>query len=291
MKQSYGRKTEHGARLVAEIKEVADVIAEYFAKGRRMTVRQVFYQLVARNLCENTIKQYDRVCARVATGRLEGAIDWMAIEDPSRPFYLPYSVKDIEGALEDTIDQYRLDRQKTQPSRLEVWLEKDALSGILRPICEEFHVGLVVGKGSFSLTCRKKLSERLSWDGRPAVILFLADYDPAGFMFKDNIRDALELFGSPEFEIVHVALTKDQVLKYDLPPQMVKEGDTRALKWKKTQGDDVCELDAIEPGELEELLRKAIKQNLSIPKYRAMLRQEKQDKETLRSMIGKVMDE
>lgn len=182
-----------------------------------------------------------------------------------RGFYLAYSADSVTDALKDILAQYKLDRKKTQARHLEVWCEKEALAEILRPLCRKFHVGLVIGHGAFSITCRKELAERLTKDGRPAVIFYLGDYDPAGFMFRDHIQQSLELFGSPKFEICHVALTLDQVWAYDLPPQMVKTTDSRAGRWREHRGEEVCELDALRPGVLEELLRKAIEQNLSVP--------------------------
>jgi len=272
-------------KIQEEIDMAAEVIAGYYEQGYRMTVRQVFYQLVARNKIANSLWWYNRIVERVKMGRLDGVIDWDAIEDRARQPHLQYCVADIGQALEDTIAQYKLDRQEAQPKRLEVWCEKRAVEGILKPVCEKYHIPLLIGGGAFSLTCRKAAADRLSYEARPITILYIGDYDPAGITFRKNIEDSFDMFGVEDFEVVMIALTKEQVIEHNLPPQPVKQSDCRAEQWRETEGEDVCELDALGPDLLKEIIEEAISERLDDTAFGKMMAREVVDRITLKEMV------
>ena len=129
------------------LKTINEIIEEYHSQGYKLTLRQLYYQLVSRDIIPNKTEEYAKLSTVLVKGRMAGIVDWEAIEDRIRKPYLPYWSKNLPDALDDTIRQYRLNRQEHQPVYTEVWVEKDALSGVLKRVTEEFHVRLIVNRG------------------------------------------------------------------------------------------------------------------------------------------------
>lgn len=171
---------------------INDIIEEYQADNHIMTLRQLYYQLVSRDIIPNKQAEYSKISTLLKEGRLSGVVDWGAIEDRLRTPRIPYCNDSPEEAVEDTIRQYRLDRQEGQDTYLEVWVEKDALSGVLRRITDRYHVRLLVNRGYGSVTAMHDAYERISRQidmGKDCKILYLGDHDPSGI---DMIRDIRE---------------------------------------------------------------------------------------------------
>ncbi len=136
----------------AMLLKVNDIIEEYQDEGYKLTLRQLYYQLVSRDIIPNQQKEYAKLSKLLVNGRMGGVVDWDAIEDRLRQPHIPYWVNGIDSAINDTVEQYRLDRMKNQDVYIEVWVEKDALSGVLKIITEEYHIRLMVNRGYSSCT-------------------------------------------------------------------------------------------------------------------------------------------
>lgn len=143
------------------IEHIIDIVNEYADDGYILTLRQLHYQLVKSNWIVNHDTAYKKLGTILDDCRYGGLIDWDAIEDRGRVPYIPYSVTGVENALRDTIDQYRLDRQEGQKGSIELWTEKDALSGILRRTTSKYHIQLVVNKGYTSSTAIYNAYQRI----------------------------------------------------------------------------------------------------------------------------------
>lgn len=188
------------------VKSIIRIVNEYASDGYILTLRQLHYQMVANDSSYvNHDTAYKKLGSILDDCRYAGLIDWDAIEDRGRRPYIPYSVRDVEHALQDTVEQYRLDRQDGQENHVEIWSEKDALSGILKRITEEYHVRLVINKGYTSSSAAYNAYERCVKTilaGKKMTILYFGDHDPSGIDMIRDIKDRLLLFLSQGKQLI-----------------------------------------------------------------------------------------
>ena len=240
--------------------EVCKVLRRYQKDGFVMTIRQLYYQLVAANIISNNLKSYTSLSNLVSNGRMGGLIDWDMIVDLTRQSQSNTHFENIADALNGVANQYAVDTRVTQPTHIEVWVEKDALTGVIEPVCSELDVSFLSCRGFVSLSeIYRAVSERL----QPAierqqnvVILHLADHDPSGMSMTQSIRDQLHTFlPSKSVKVKRIGLNMKQVQKYQLPPNFAKPTDTRYKKYKAKYGAKCWELDALKPNVLQRLIR------------------------------------
>jgi hypothetical protein len=211
-----------------------------------MTLRQVYYQLVSRQVLENKKSEYMRLSTALVKARKECLIPWEWIEDRTRRPRDVSMWRDLQDFMSTVRNAYRRDVWETQGRYVVVWLEKDALSGIFEDITSQYGVTLIVGRGYNSWSVKKELADRFYCADKPAVVLYFGDFDPSGEDICRDLRESFAFFGLyPEPEIMKVALTKDDVIKYRLPPDFAKRSDTRARKFIEQNGDMAVELDAL----------------------------------------------
>jgi hypothetical protein len=245
------------------------IIATYLAQGYKLTLRQLYYQFVARDLIPNTQKDYKRLGSIINDGRLAGLIDWEAIEDRTRNLEsLAHwsSPSDIMGAV---AMQYRTDRWENQPHRVEVWIEKEALAGVFERICQELDVPYLSCRGYTSQSEMWAASQRLieyEEAGQEVVILHFGDHDPSGIDMTRDIRDRLALFGCGA-DVRRLALNMDQVHAYDPPPNPAKLTDSRIASYIRAHGRQSWELDALEPQVMAALVRDAITELIDLERW------------------------
>ena len=234
--------------------ELATLVNPLFEVYGRMTVRQVYYQLVSKRLIENSNKSYKAYDSLLTRCREDGQIDPAMFIDGSRPQenYDRYGFTGLEDYVEAIRDDYRRDPLEGQEQQVELWIEKDALrrfvmAGLDLPIPN------VATRGYAPFTMLYEAAARSA--ERPLVILQLGDHDPSGIDIWRNIRETL-----PGADVVRVALTPEQVEEYNLPPIPTKPGDTRQAGFVEKHGDAAVELDALPPDALVGLAQKAIDQ-------------------------------
>jgi DNA topoisomerase VI subunit A len=188
------KKGVWNAKKSTVISNMMAICEEYIADGYSLTLRQLYYQLVARDIIPNHDKVYKKISGLKDEAVYGGLIDWGVFEDRGRVPFTPYSEDSIKGALEKTVDYYRLDRQKTQKNHIEVWTEKDAISSILKRVTNKYGVTLVVNKGYTSSTAIYGAYERFSDiinEGGKVKILYFGDHDPSGLDMIRDINDRL----------------------------------------------------------------------------------------------------
>ena len=214
MKVCYVAKNFSPASLDV-IEQANEIIAEYLDQGFRLTLRQLYYQFVARALIPNTQRSYKRLGSIVSDGRRAGMIDWDAIEDRTRNLRSLATWNGPEEIVGACASQFRIDRWADQPCRVEVWIEKDALIGVVEGICEEWRVPYFSCRGYTSDSeiwgAAQRLAAHLS-NGQRALVLHLGDHDPSGIDMTRDIRDRLALFGETDkITVKRIALTMEQV--------------------------------------------------------------------------------
>jgi hypothetical protein len=269
---------------LALISTANQIIAEYQAQGFDLTLRQIYYQFVSRDIIPNTQKSYKNLGSVINDGRLAGMIDWNAIVDRTRELRtLPHwsDPSDIVGAC---AGQFNLDRWDGQKLRPEVWIEKDALAGVFERVCRELDVPL--------FSCRGYTSQSEMWvgaqrmlkyrkDGQTPVIFHFGDHDPSGKDMSRDITDRIELFTGKNLKFERLALNMDQVEQYDPPPNPAKITDSRANAYIAEFGNESWELDALEPSVLEALVRSAIDGVVDRKKMEAAKAEQDRHRETL----------
>jgi hypothetical protein len=281
------------AKTLATIEQVNRIIEEYYAQNYRMTVRQVFYQTIARNLFPNTPKTYRDVQTAIRRGRLEGLIDWDAIEDRTREVVQWRDWLSPQTALEEAAERYAQDPWLEQKFRPVVWIEKAALANMIEQACADWHVPYFACRGYNSLSEQyqtgKKLAALIAAGATP-VILHLGDHDPSGLdMTRDN-TEQLSLFAGQPIEVRRLALTMEQVQRYRPPPNPAKETHKRFADYRRRYGRKCWELDALEPTVIDTLVRDAIKELVNQRKWKAAQAREIKNKQMLEDVVARWED-
>ena len=274
----YVPKRFHASSL-AIIADANRIIRDYLRQGFKLTLRQLYYQFVARDLLpeswidpvynvkqglpadtKNTMKNYKRLGDLINDGRLAGKIDWDAIEDRTRNLQSGAHWSSPHSIVRACANQYAVDLWENQDAYVEVWVEKDALIGVLEGVCRELDVPYFACRGYTSQSemwgAAQRLIDRES-DGKETTIIHLGDHDPSGIDMSRDIQDRLDMFGSSA-TIQRIALTFDQVHEYDPPPNPAKTTDARYQSYANLYGDESWELDALEPRVIVDLIRQAV---------------------------------
>lgn len=245
---------------LAVIDRANAIIAEYTAQGFDLTLRQLYYQFVARGLIPNRDSEYKRLGSIVNDGRLAGLIDWDAIEDRTRNLRSLPHWQDPTEIMHAISQQFRRDLWRNQKYRPEVWIEKEALAGVIEGACNELDTPHFALRGYNSQSEQWRAGQRFSSyiaAGQTPIIFHLGDHDPSGIdMTRDN-EDRLFMF-TGGIEVRRLALNMDQVQRYNPPPNPAKIKDSRAINYIRIYGRDSWELDALEPQVLADLIRDAI---------------------------------
>lgn len=245
-------------RTLAQANAILD---EYTAQGYKMTLRQLYYQMVARDLIPNQQREYKRLGRILTNAREAGYTDWRAIEDAGRNCYGPTSEEDVENVLDGLQYGISFDYWRRQPHYLEVWVEKQALESVIQRPCDRHDVRYMACKGflSASEAWRAGLRfQRAFSEGKQCHLIHLADHDPSGMaMTKDN-RDRLRTFAEFGVDVRRIALNMDQVEEYSPPPNPAKESDSRFAEYREIYGTESWELDALTPGTIDDLIEGTI---------------------------------
>jgi hypothetical protein len=220
-----------GRATLSQIDRANAIITEYQGQGFTLTLRQLYYQFVSRDLLPNSLRSYKGLGEVVKKGRRAGRISWDAIEDRTRNLSDQQHWDSPRDVIEAAKASFAVDMWANQPRRPEVWIEKDALVGVIEPICRRYDVPF--------FACRGNNSDSEQWAaghhrfktaierGQEPLVLHLGDHDPNGLdMTRDN-RDRLRMFTGRPVEVRRLALNMDQVREHRPPPNPAKSTDTR----------------------------------------------------------------
>lgn len=288
-KKAFREELHLGKKNQRQLGTINEIIEEYAEQGYKLTLRQLYYQLVSRDIIPNQQKEYAKLSGLLVKGRMAGVVDWDAIEDRIRVPQIPSAWDSPEGIIRSAIQSYRRNRQEGQDVYIEVWVEKDALSGVLKRITEEYHLNLMVNRGYSSCTAMHDSFERLEEaedDGKETHILYLGDHDPSGLDMVRDVRDRLEEFGVNPV-VTQIGLTMNQIKEFNPPPNPAKITDPRAQWYLAEYGNTSWEVDALTPNVLHSLLRENIEELIDMDLYNESLIQEEKDKEKLKKLANK----
>ena len=271
-------------KTLAIIHAANSIIQEYLEAGFKLTLRQLYYQFVARGLIPNTIREYGKLGVAINNGRLAGLIDWNAIEDRTRNLASLSHWEDPSDIVHAAAESFRIDKWADQEYRPEIWIEKEALAGIVEGVCHELDVPFFCCRGYVSQSEMWGASQRLyryHRQNQKPVIIHLGDHDPSGIDMTRDIIDRMDVFRCSIVEVDRIALNMDQVKQYQPPPNPAKVTDTRFHAYMKRFGKDSWELDALKPQILAALIKQTVLDLRDDDKWDAQVEQENQYREKL----------
>ncbi len=280
-------------KSLALIDECNIIIAMYMAQNLVLTLRQLYYQLVVRNIITNVERSYQNLSTLVSNGRLAGLIDWRAIEDRLRQPRMAGEWDDPADALDALVRVYRLPRWKDQDQHVELWVEKEALAGVLEPITIERHIILMVNRGYSSQSAMFDTMERLEdarADGKECTILYLGDLDPSGEDMVRDIDDRLNDVFQTNVRVIKLGITREQVDAFQPPPNPAKMSDSRAARFVAEHGYESYEVDALPPEELDRIVNKAVDRLEDRDVMDTVKAQEKKDKALIEDATADIME-
>lgn len=249
-----------GATALETIRQANEIIASYEEAGYVLTLRQLYYQFVSRDLITNEEKSYKNLGSVINDARLAGMIDWLAMEDRTRNLKKLADWESPEQIVAAVAEQFRIDKWDRQDYRPEVWIEKDALAGVIERVCSELQVPWFSCRGYTSQSEMWVAGQRILGylrDDKIPIVLHFGDHDPSGIDMSRDIVDRLEMFvdGYGEVDFERMALNMNQIEEYEPPPNPAKVTDSRAKVYIDKYGHESWELDALRPEVLAELVR------------------------------------
>jgi hypothetical protein len=247
-----------------------------------MTVRQVFYAATVRGLIEKTEGGYAKVLRELTLMRRSGELPYEWLADSTRLQRKPKSFLNAEHAVSEVAKFYRRNLWANADAYVEVWIEKDALSGVVYPVTSKYDVPLMVARGYASLSFLHSAAEYISELSVPAYIYHFGDHDPSGQDAAQKIeRELRKLSYDAEIYFRRMAVTPEQIRTWNLPTRPTKASDPQAKKFGNAES---VELDAIEPGRLRELVEGCIEQHIDPDELAVTLEAEKSEKELLTAL-------
>lgn len=305
----YVPKTFRGASIQT-IARARHICEEYRAEGYDLTLRQLYYQFVSRGWIPNRDTEYKKLGTVVSDARLAGYLDWNYIVDRTRTPRGNSHWDTPAEVIEAAARSYARDKWESQGTRVEVWIEKDALVGVLDSCCPELDVDFFSCRGYTSQSAMWRAAQRIGTyldAGQDVVILHLGDHDPSGIDMTRDIRERLSLFiaqdrfgASPSEDmeqfmwdcsdrltVDRIALNIGQVQQYNPPPNPAKWSDTRAASYVSLYGPVSWELDALEPRVLAGLVRGAVADLRDEEVWEAAVDRESSERETLTACSGR----
>ena len=294
MKETYIVK-KFKPESLAIIEKVNEITADYQAQGYKLSLRQLYYQLVAANVIPNKQQNYKNLSALVSDARLAGLVDWDAMEDRNREMVWGLHFENPAERVRVAMNNYRLDMWSNQPSYVELFVEKQALEGVLIPVCQRLDVPFTANKGYTSSSAAYEIGKRLvEHVHQDITVLYLGDHDPSGVQMTFDIARRFALMSGLDTSVLNVerlALNMDQIDNWQLPPNPAKQTDSRYLRYSLDHGSNSWELDAVSPARLSELVEKAITGHIDGRLWSEMLQRQRQDVRRLQEIVDELEGE
>lgn len=269
------------------IRKAEELATDYANQGYDLTLRQLYYQFVARGWLANKDTEYKRLGSIVSDARRAGLIDWDHIVDRTRHLRTQAAWDGPAQIVGACASQFDVDFWKDQVYRPEMWIEKDALVGVLEQACEEWQVPY--------FSCRGYVSDSEAWgaarrlrvykrDGYTPIVFHLGDHDPSGIDMTRDIRDRLAMFSGHDIEVRRIALTMAQIEEVNPPPNPAKITDSRFTQYQELYGDESWELDALDPAYINNLVAEHIRELIDQQHWDASIAAREEGRAELRNV-------
>lgn len=277
-RQKKGRKPQQ--RSIQLRDAIVQVVSEYEV----MTVRQLYYQMEMRGYVGKTDADYDKVQYHCLQMRRDGMIPYGKIRDLSRVRRKVTQFEGMRDLLERSLEFYRRNYWSFQPVNVEIWCEKEALLGVIAPICDEYGVTFVAAKGFDSESLAYESAQELRELGKPTHVYYFGDHDPSGWWIANNLQQRIRDFGA-DVLVRHMAVHPHQVEDWGLPTRRAKRSDSRLRGFFERFGSDSCtELDAIPPNILQGYVRHCIEAEIDHESWARVKQEEAAQLVTLESL-------
>lgn len=296
-------------RSQAEMAAIKDAIYSILEEDHPQTVRQVFYRLTSIGAIEKTEAEYKRtVCRLLADMRRAGDIPYTWLADATRWRRKPRTYDSMEDALRRTAETYRRSLWDGAGDAVEVWLEKEALAGVLVEVTDEWDVPLMVTRGYASMSFLHSAAEEIRYRGmelgQRTQLYYFGDRDPSGQDIQraivSGIGESLISLGvgSADYQrpddpwpvavfnafatFNRIAVTEEQIEELSLPTRPTKKADTRS---KGFTGDSV-EVDAIPAAHLRLLAEEAIEGHVDAHQLQVLKKVEAEERAGLEQIVA-----
>ena len=266
----------------AEVRRRRAALFRIVEAMRPMTVRQVFYQATVHDVVEKSEAGYDKVQTDLVRMRRSGALpyDWLA--DNTRWQRRPTTYGGVAEALKETARFYRKSLWRGAGAYVEVWLEKDALAGVILPVTDLYDVPLMVARGYASLSFLHSAADHIRQLNVPTYVYHLGDFDPSGVNAGEKIEATLrEMAPDAVIRFERLAVHPHQIAAWKLPTRPTKVSDSRS----KGFGAVSVELDAISPAQLREIVEQAIEQHLPASQLKVLRAAEASERQLLHVLV------
>jgi hypothetical protein len=270
------------------IDKACNLIKIYNSQGIRPTLRQVHYRLASEQVggYQNTQACYKTLSNRLVKARMGGLIPWDSLADHVRYrwwFKPSGQTVNVDELVERATEGLGEDPWEAMGKRVIVWLEKDALAELIYDAVGGFYIPLAVSRGYSSWTF---LYDNLDifHSECEVKVLYLGDHDPSGIDIERFTEEAVEYFGV-DLTLKRIALTYGQVLSYNLLPNPTKKADPRAKEYIARYGDQCWELDALEPTELQRIVREAVEAEIDPKIWREVIERNKETQRKAREEL------
>jgi len=275
------------------LEEANKIIEEYQREGYYITLRQLYYQFVSRNFLENSKKSYQRLCSLMKDARMVGLVAWDAIVDRTRHLETRARWSSPKSIIDACADDFHVHLWEGQKHRVEVWIEKDALVSVIEETCYDLDCPFLACRGYNSASEMREAALRIikaTKYGCRYTILYAGDHDPSGSDMSNDIYKRLNQFGA-RFEFRRIALNMEQVTRFNLPPNKIKDSDSRSKKYKRRFGSECWELDALPPSELISLIDESVRSYIDNPRvFNSRVEEVEQGRKILRSFAENYVD-
>jgi hypothetical protein len=251
-----------------------------------MTLRQLFYRLVSAAIVNNARSDYQKLSRITSRARERGEIPFEWIVDRSRPEIEPYVFDDPQQYLRSVAHGYARDYWQDQPAYVEIWTEKDSLTGSIEEVTLDLGVPVRVGRGFVSVSRAHEIAERFQEISKPITVFYLGDHDPSGRNIETEIRDRVRSYGSGPFHMRRLAIHARDIAKFHLPPLRVKAADSRAASFRAKYGNECVEVDALPPTELRKRITDAVEALMDMDKWNRALAVEQAEQKSIAEAVA-----
>ncbi len=246
-----------------------DNVNEILEKYGEMTLRSVFYKLVSHYGRPNNKNSYNNLGKSITSYRNSGLIYWGLI-DSSRTLNEPWWYDDIADFVDPY--KYKINLHEGQPYHIELWTEKNTIEVFVGKLVASYNIAYQSNRGYLSTTIKHDRAIGLEYLEKPVKIIYFGDYDPAGLnMIEVMKRDTTLYAPSLDIEFIHIGITYDQVIKYNIPHVYDKPG--------------CYELDALDPDVMRDLVKEKIEELIDWDLYLVQIDKQDKEREKLEELI------